>query len=105
MSNAVSRSGGRLTSRLSRWLGTIFTPLQSMAASQASQASDLRVIRELYELQMASLTDALGNAAPIIRVTEKPGKDDTLVSYMSDGDLTEAQELAEQWARDSEEDE
>ena len=41
-------------------------------------AKELAVLRELYELELASRNP------PIIRITEKPGKDDTVVSYMDD---------------------
>ena len=52
--------------------------LIDLIAPFSTISSELRIIRELYELDLASRTP------PIIRVTETPGKFDTEVSYVDD---------------------
>lgn len=56
---------------LGRKIAAIFHPF-------AVIASELQIIRELYELELAS------RPVPIRRVTETPSKDDTEVSYVGD---------------------
>lgn len=51
-----------------RLLLVLFRPLPEIA-------KEIRLLRELYELDLASRTP------PILRITEKPGRNDTEVSY------------------------
>lgn len=66
-------------------VGDILTPLSVIA-------SELRVLRELYELDLSSRTP------PIIRVTESPGSNDTVVTYDEvPEDKSKLQDLIEEW--------
>ena len=52
-------------------------------------AKELTIIRQLYEQELAERSLVLGpkdevRPAPIIRITEKPKKTDTEISYMGD---------------------
>lgn len=52
--------------------------IKDTLAPFTSIASEIRILRELYELDLASRNPA------IIRVTEAPNKNDTEVTYMDD---------------------
>ena len=65
--------------------------LLDLVAPFGQIAQELRILRELYELDLSSRTP------PIIRVTETPRKDDTTVSYGT-GEETEEQELKRELA-------
>jgi hypothetical protein len=55
----------------------------------AAISSELRIIRELMELELAS------RHPPIIRITESPSKNDTTVSYDGDKDDKRAEAMAD----------
>lgn len=57
--------------RFARWLSDLFTPF-------AVIASELRIIRTLYELEL------MEREKPIIRITEAPSDKDTEVTYADD---------------------
>ena len=63
-------------------------------------ATELGILRQLYELELSARTP------PIIRVTESPKKDDTLVMYGDGSDLTDKErkrmELEAIWADEPE---
>jgi hypothetical protein len=52
--------------------------LMRVLAPFSQIARELTIIRELYEAELASYNP------PIIRITEKPKKSDTTVTYMGD---------------------
>lgn len=60
-----------------------------------SIASSLAVIAELYELELANRTDALGRPAPIRRVTEAPARGDTEVIYTGESERDKVDIFAE----------
>jgi len=70
------------------------TRVQDILHPFASIAQELRIIRELYEADLASRTP------PVYRVVEDPTDGDTTVTY-GDGKptkRTKADDLAESWA-------
>lgn len=59
-------------------LTSLFVPFWTMAHALSSIAQDLRILRELHELDLSS------RHPPIWRITEHPGPSDTEVLYSSD---------------------
>lgn len=68
--------------------------LLSLMRPFASIARELRILRELYELDLGSRTP------PIYRFTEKPSKKDTEVSYM---DVEDRRPVFKRWLTAEEE--
>lgn len=64
-------------------------------------AKELKTIRELYELELAS------RERPVIRVTEEPSKHDTEVFYGDEdiGPKSKLRRLMETWSSEAENDE
>ena len=56
-----------------KWLQSFFHPWQTIA-------QELTILRELFELELAS------RKPPIYRITEKPSRDDTTVTYVGEDD-------------------
>jgi hypothetical protein len=71
----------------------------------ATIARELQILRELYELELAAHTDRFGNPDPIRRVTETPGRRDTIVTYAGDDEKSRAVDEVLENALDDEEDE
>lgn len=61
-------------------LKRIALSIRDWLAPFAAIAAELRIIRECYEMELASRNP------PLIRVTEAPSKNDTMVSYQGDSD-------------------
>jgi hypothetical protein len=59
---------------------TVFAPQRAIAGTLLSLHDELRLLRTLYELDLASRTP------PVLRETEPARKDDTEVSNMNDED-------------------
>ena len=59
-------------------LTAFIAPFLSIARSLTSIAEDLRILRELHELDLSS------RHPPIWRITEHPGPSDTEIMYSSD---------------------
>jgi len=79
----------------------IYQRLKELLAPFSVIAEELRIIRELYELELSERKDHLGNPAPIIRLTEMPSKTDTEISYM--GDTPKKPSVLEEWLNEVEE--
>lgn len=73
-----------------KWLKSVFIPFSVIA-------TELRIIRELYELELQSRNP------PIIRVTESPSRSDTEVTFGSE--MKEKSKLRKLMDGDIEEDE
>jgi len=64
----------------------------------ATIAHELSILRELYEMDLASRTP------PLIRITETPGRSDTTVSYgEEDENKGKLKDLMDAWNEDEEE--
>lgn len=63
-----------MLSRFRQWMTDTFFPLKAIA-------EELRILRELYELDLGAKTDHLGRPTPIYRVTEAPNRLDTQVTF------------------------
>jgi len=72
--------------------------IKDTLAPFSSIASELRVLRELYEL------DLVNRPTPIVRITEKPSRNDTEVSYMDEPQKKKSakDKLLEDWENDEE---
>lgn len=77
------------------WIKRLFQPFVDFLNPFNAIARELGVIRELYELEMA--------AKGIYRITEKPKRGDTEVSYMDDVPKKKSatEELVEEWEEES----
>jgi len=57
-------------------------------------AAELRILRELYEMDLAS------RHPPLVRVTEPAGRSDTEVTYMGEPSRSAVQKLLDQWEQE-----
>lgn len=71
-----------------------FAALRITLRPFGSIARELKIIRELYELELSSRNP------PIMRVTEKPSRKDTQVSYMGVEDKKGRQAQIEEFLED-----
>jgi hypothetical protein len=69
---------------MSRVIERVVTTLRETFLPFAAIAAELRIIRELYELELASRVDSAGRPTPIYRVTESPSPSDTEVFFGED---------------------
>lgn len=72
--------------KLWRRFVAFWLPVQTGAFALEQIAQELRILRELYELELgARREDPMHTIpAPIFRITEEPGRSDTEVSYADD---------------------
>ena len=63
-----------------KWLQSFFHPWQTIA-------QELTILRQLYELDLES------HKPPIYRITEKPSKGDTTVSYAGEPEKKEKADI------------
>jgi len=73
----------------------------------AAIAEELRIIRELYEEELSERVIVVGDRivpAPVRRITEKPSKHDTEVSYPGDEMKPRRVNIFEPWDEGDEDD-
>ena len=74
-------------------MGLMWKKLMDLVAPFASIAQELRIIRELYELELSQ------RPSPIIRITEKARRTDTEVTYADEvpHKTSALQKLKDEW--------
>ena len=74
-------------------MGLMWKKLMDLVAPFASMAQELRIIRELYELELSQ------RPFPIIRITERAKRTDTEVSYADEvpRKTSALQRLKDEW--------
>jgi hypothetical protein len=77
----------------------IFAPLPSIAASLAAIAEEMKIARELKEMELSY------HNPPIYRITEQPSPGDTEVFYGTDGGKGERNALTRAYYEEDDEDE
>jgi len=84
--------------------GRALSKLSALFLPFATIARELQTIRELKELELAAHTDKDGRPSPIYRVTEAPGRKDTIVTYTDESEKSRAVDEVLENALEDEED-